>query len=134
CGTARAMAELGLVVPDEPHSAEGRSVSWLAQRGSARRLLGMVAFGDQIRDSAIAAISALRAQGLITAMITGDGLGAARAVAQAVGIERVEAQLLPADKAACIARLQAEGFVVAMVGDGINDAPALAAADVGIAM
>ena len=77
---------------------------------------------------------ALHARGIEAVMVTGDSMGAANAVAKELGIDRVFAEILPGDKADVVARLKAEGKVVAMVGDGINDAPALASADVGIAM
>jgi P-type Cu+ transporter len=79
-------------------------------------------------------VQTLRASGIETVMVTGDSHGAAQAVAQELGIDRVFAEVLPGDKAEVVATLKREGKVVAMVGDGINDAPALAAADVGIAM
>ncbi|QBE67394.1 copper-translocating P-type ATPase [Pseudoduganella lutea] len=111
----------------------GHTVSWLADAG-ARRLLGLVAFADPPKPTARAAVARLHAQGIATTMLTGDNAGSAQAVAAAVGVGDVSANLLPADKTAHIAALKAGGARVAMVGDGINDAPALAAADVGIAM
>ncbi|TWA79654.1 Cu+-exporting ATPase [Azospirillum brasilense] len=112
----------------------GRTVSWLVETAPERRVLGLVAFGDTVKDSARAAVRSLKAQGVETVMVTGDGAGAARAVAADLGIDRVFAEVLPDGKADVVATLKAEGKVVGMVGDGINDAPALAAADVGIAM
>ncbi|MBK4721716.1 copper-translocating P-type ATPase [Azospirillum sp. YIM DDC1] len=112
----------------------GRTVSWLVETAPERRVLGLVAFGDTVKDSARAAVRSLKAQGVETVMVTGDGAGAARAVAVDLGIDRVFAEVLPDGKADVVATLKAEGKVVGMVGDGINDAPALAAADVGIAM
>lgn len=112
----------------------GRTVSWLAATGAEPRALGLIAFGDTVKDSARAAIDGLRALGIGAVMVTGDSQGAARAVAGELGIGRVFAEVLPADKAEVVAALRREGKLVAMVGDGINDAPALAAADVGIAM
>ncbi|NUB24993.1 heavy metal translocating P-type ATPase [Azospirillum brasilense] len=112
----------------------GRTVSWLAETAPERRVLGLVAFGDTVKESARAAVRSLKAQGVETVMVTGDGAGAARAVAADLGIDRVFAEVLPDGKADVVATLKAEGKVVGMVGDGINDAPALAAADVGIAM
>ncbi len=133
-GAGQALARWGLAAPAEAYSQRGLTVSWLVQTEPQPQVLGLVAFGDTPRASAVQAVAALKAQGLQTVMITGDNPGAAQAVAQVLGIDRVFAQVLPEDKAARLADLQAEGQVVAMVGDGINDAPALAAADVGIAM
>ncbi len=138
-GNARAMEEAGLqpgplAEPAEALAATGRTLSWLIELGETPHLLGLVAFGDTVKDSAITAVASLKAQGVEPVMVTGDGWGAARSVAAALGIERVFAEVLPGDKAAVVATLKGEGKVVGMVGDGINDAPALAAADVGIAM
>ena len=113
--------------------AAGRTVSWLA-RASDGRVLGLLAFGDAIKPSAAQAVAKLRAQGIATVMLTGDNRGAAEAAATALGIDSVLAEVLPADKATHVGQLKTTGKTVAMVGDGINDAPALAAADVGIAM
>ncbi|QCG96253.1 copper-translocating P-type ATPase [Azospirillum sp. TSA2s] len=138
-GNARAVEEAGLqpgplAEPAEALAATGRTLSWLIELGETPHLLGLVAFGDTVKDSAITAVASLKAQGVEPVMVTGDGWGAARSVAAALGIERVFAEVLPGDKAAVVATLKGEGKVVGMVGDGINDAPALAAADVGIAM
>ncbi|HQS80982.1 MAG TPA: heavy metal translocating P-type ATPase [Thiobacillus sp.] len=113
--------------------AAGRSVSWLARVGD-RRALGLLAFGDAVKSTAAAGVANLKARGIATVMLTGDNRGAAQAAATALGIDRVLAEVLPADKAAQVRQLKTDGQTVAMVGDGINDAPALAAADVGIAM
>ncbi len=138
-GSTRYLHELGvdpgaLAVKAQALQAEGRTVSWLADVTGTPRLLGLLAFGDAPKASAAAAIRALHARGVQTVMVSGDNAGSARAVAQALGIERVEAEVLPEHKADIVTSLKAGGVVVAMVGDGINDAPALAAADVGIAM
>jgi Cu+-exporting ATPase len=139
-GSTRWVGELGLVVsPSLAEAAaheqgQGRSVSWLAE---GERVRGLFAFGDAPKPEAAAAIAALHAQGVRSALITGDNRGAAQAVARALGIDNVRAEVLPADKAQVVASLRAglgPHEKVAMVGDGINDAPALAAADVGIAM
>ncbi|KUE88144.1 copper-transporting ATPase [Cupriavidus necator] len=113
--------------------ADGRTVSWLVET-TLPRVAGLVAFGDAIKPGAPAAIARLRAAGVRTVMLTGDNAGAAARVAQALGLDDVQAEVLPEDKAARVQALGRDGAVVAMVGDGINDAPALAAADVGIAM
>ncbi len=119
-------------------AAAGNTVSWLAQLHEqpemSSALLGLLAFGDSLKPGAADAIRGLHAQGLRTVLLTGDNAGSAQSVAQALGMEQVLAEILPADKARHIAALRNAGQVVAMVGDGINDAPALAAADVGIAM
>ncbi|MFC5356233.1 heavy metal translocating P-type ATPase [Azospirillum himalayense] len=138
-GSSRLIAESGLSdAALEARAAAlesaGRTVSWLAETAPERRVLGLVAFGDTVKESARAAVRSLKAQGVETVMVTGDGAGAARAVAADLGIDRVFAEVLPDGKAEVVATLKAEGKVVGMVGDGINDAPALAAADVGIAM
>ena len=115
--------------------SEGRTVSWLAQQTPAgAQLIGLVAFGDEPRPGARAAIDALRRLGIEATMISGDNEGAARHVANELGLTRYEANVMPRDKARRVESLREGGRVVAMVGDGINDAPALAAADVGIAM
>jgi P-type Cu+ transporter len=113
--------------------AEGKSISWLVEMEPAR-VLALLAFGDAIKPTARRAVERLRAAGIGCVMLTGDNRGAAQSVASAVGIDEVHAEVLPEDKAAVVTRLRAGGAAVAMVGDGINDAPALAAADVGIAM
>jgi len=137
-GSGRLMAEHGVdLSPLQLRASElegtGHTISWLADAGN-KQLLGLLAFADQPKQHARAAVERLHARGIATVMLTGDNQGSAQAVAQALGIGSVEANLLPADKTTVIARLKAEGKRVAMVGDGINDAPALAAAHVGIAM
>ena len=99
--------------------------------GQPRALLS---FADPVKGEAREALRDLRAEGLDVVMLTGDNRTAAEAVGRALGIERIEAEVLPERKAEVVRQLQAEGRVVAMAGDGINDAPALAAAQVGIAM
>ncbi|MTZ14154.1 heavy metal translocating P-type ATPase [Pseudomonas sp. JL972] len=114
--------------------AQGRTLSWLVETAPQPRVLGLFAFGDSLKDGAAEAIVALKTRHIRCHLITGDNRGSARVVAEALQIDDVHAEVLPADKAATVAELKRGGAVVAMVGDGINDAPALAAADVGIAM
>lgn len=123
----------GLAANAQAWEAEGRTLSWLIERGSQPRVLGLFAFGDSLKPGAAPAIDALHARGISSHLLTGDNRGSAKVVADALGIDDVHAEVLPADKAATVAKLKQDG-VVAMVGDGINDAPALAAADIGIAM
>ena len=110
---------------------EGATVMYLASDG---RLEGAIALADPVKATTPDALAALRAEGLDIVMATGDAEATARSVARTLGIEQVHGGVKPADKVALVERLQAEGRKVAMVGDGINDAPALAAADIGIAM
>ena len=110
---------------------QGASAMFLAVDG---RVAGVVAVADPIKESAVAAVRELQAAGLRIIMATGDGLTTARAVAATLGLDEVHGEVRPQDKAELVQRLKAEGRRVAMAGDGINDAPALAAADVGIAM
>lgn len=131
-GNRRLMDDLGVAVGAEE---AGRTVSWLAAGVPGdTRLIGMLAFGDAVKPSARSAVAALEAMGVKCVMLTGDNAGSAAAVAAAVGIADFRAEVLPADKSRVIEELQRAGRKVAMVGDGINDAPALAAADIGIAM
>jgi Cu+-exporting ATPase len=121
--------------------AQGASVMHLADlgrqpdaTGKGGRLLGLLAVSDPVKASTPEALRTLQAEGLRIVMATGDGWTTARAVAQSLGLSEVHGEVKPADKLALVQRLQHEGRVVAMAGDGINDAPALAQADVGIAM
>ncbi len=144
-GSARLLRELGAQPGALQEAAtrlegEGRTISWLIDKTESHKaeggpqLLGLLAFGDSVKPAARAAVARLHALGIATVMLTGDNRGSAMAVARDIGIDEVQAEVLPADKAAAVERLRGAGRVVAMVGDGINDAPALAAADVGIAM
>jgi len=131
----RATPGAALTESAERLQGQGQSVAWLMERaGEGHRILGLLAFGDTLKPSAAQAVARLHRLGIATVMLSGDNLGAANAVARQLGIQTVRAPVLPADKAAAVQGLRAQGQVVAMVGDGINDAPALAAADVGIAM
>ena len=112
-------------------SAEGKSLLFVAVDGAAAGIIGVA---DRIKPTSTGAVADLRQMGIDVIMLTGDNETTARAIASQAGIERVFSGVLPAGKADCIRRLQAEGRTVAMVGDGINDAPALAVADVGIAL
>jgi P-type Cu+ transporter len=140
-GNARLMRELGaatsaLEAVASTHEEAGRTVSWLARRDGPQdvRVEGLIAFGDRVKPSSALAIRRLGAMGVDVLMLTGDNQGSARAAAAALGVRDFVAEVLPADKARVVAEAMASGRKVAMVGDGINDAPALAAADVGIAM
>ncbi|MGT0195552.1 heavy metal translocating P-type ATPase [Burkholderia pyrrocinia] len=140
-GSTRWRDELGLAVPPalDARAAElertGNTISWLMRADAPRALLALIAFGDTVKPGARDAIAALSARGVASVLVTGDNRGSAAAVAAALGIGEVHAQVLPDDKARVVAELKrTHGGIVAMVGDGINDAPALAAADVGIAM
>ncbi|MDX2220493.1 MAG: copper-translocating P-type ATPase, partial [Burkholderiales bacterium] len=115
----------------EQRRAEGASVMFLAVAG---QLAGLIAVADPIKESSFEAIEQLHAAGIRVVMATGDGLATAQAVAKKLGIDEVHGEVRPQDKVDLVAKLQAQGRRVAMAGDGINDAPALARADVGIAM
>jgi Cu2+-exporting ATPase len=136
-GGPRLLDELGAEVPAEVKStadvwaAEGRTVLY-AIGGDG--VLGALAVEDEIRPESVEAVAQLHEMGLRVAMITGDAQAVADSVARRIGIDEVAAQVLPADKADAVKRFQSGGVRVAMVGDGVNDAPALAQADVGIAI
>jgi copper-transporting P-type ATPase V len=136
-GRRKLAADAGLLVPQALEAAaerleqEGRTVVLVGWQGEAR---GVLAVADTLKDGATELVGRLHGMGLEVAMLTGDNQATAQAIAAAVGVDRVLAEVLPADKVGEIARLQAEGRVVAMVGDGVNDAPALVQADLGIAI
>jgi P-type Cu+ transporter len=118
-------------VPEERLAQQGKTLVFVVEAGL---LLGIIALSDVPKDSAPSAIALLKDMGLAVAMITGDNAKTGRSIGRVVGIERILAEVLPSDKAQEIRRLQDRGEIVAMVGDGINDAPALKTADVGIAI
>ncbi|TBR12786.1 MAG: heavy metal translocating P-type ATPase [Lysobacter sp.] len=135
-GNTRLMRDSGIDIgmldaEAERWRGQGASVMFLAVDGAAA---GMLAVADPIKESSGTALRELRAAGLRIVMATGDGTATAQAVARTLGIDEVHGEVRPQDKVDLVTRLQAQGHRVAMAGDGINDAPALAAADVGIAM
>jgi Cu2+-exporting ATPase len=132
-GGPRFLADLGLKADPatEVWSREGRTVLHVVAGG---KVIGALAVEDEIRPESAEAVKRLHAMGLKVAMITGDAQAVADSVARRLGIDEVAAQVLPEDKAAAVKRFQTGGRKVAMVGDGVNDAPALATADVGIAI
>jgi cation-transporting ATPase V len=136
-GRRKLAADAGLLVPRAVEAAaerleqEGRTTVLVGWQGEVR---GILAVADTLKDGAADLVGRLHGMGLEVAMLTGDNQATARAIAAAVGVDRVLAEVLPADKVGEIARLQAEGRVVAMVGDGVNDAPALVQADLGVAI
>ncbi|KPI27180.1 heavy metal translocating P-type ATPase [Actinobacteria bacterium OK074] len=133
----RSGASLAAVLPDDlaralaRAEAEGRTAVVVARDGAA---LGVLAVADTVKETSAEAVRALRALGLTPVLLTGDNRAVAENVARAVGIDEVIAEVLPEDKVAVVRRLQGEGRTVAMVGDGVNDAAALATADLGLAM
>jgi Cu+-exporting ATPase len=135
-GNAKFLQELGMVTTPLEADADrmrrdGATAIFVAIDG---KLAGLIAVADPVKESAAAALEALKADGIKVVMLTGDNRTTANAVAQKLGIDEVEAEVMPDRKATVVERLRKSGRVVAMAGDGVNDAPALAAADVGIAM
>jgi Cu+-exporting ATPase len=128
-GRPRLLADRGITVPEV--GAEGRTTVAVAVDGA---YAGVLFVADAVKPTSVAAVAQLRRLGLTPVLLTGDTTATARAVAAEVGIDEVTAEVLPADKVEVVRRLQAEGRVVAMVGDGVNDAAALATADLGLAM
>ena len=135
-GNAGLMREIGLTPAGPAPEKPGETRVWVAAATGVRqfKLLGALTFGDAIRANAREAVAAMKSRGIATVLLSGDSRIAAEAVGKELGMDRVIAEVLPADKARVVADLRREGGVVAMVGDGVNDAPALAAADVGIAV
>jgi Cu+-exporting ATPase len=135
-GAERYLAELGvdcspLAAAAEAMRAEGATAIYVSIDGIVRGVFGIA---DPIKATTPKALAALQSQGIKLVMLTGDNRTTAGAVARKLGLDAVEAEVLPQDKSQIVARLRSEGHVVAMAGDGVNDAPALAAADIGIAM
>ena len=138
-GNRRLMRESGVDTAELESVAvaleeRGHTVTWVAHTGTTPRLLGLLAFADRLRDQSVAAIQRLHDMNIETVMLSGDNTRTAHVVAAELGMSNVIAEVLPEDKAAIIDEFRNSGKVVAMVGDGVNDAPALATADVGIAM
>ncbi len=138
-GSSRWMRELGvdtaaLESQREHTERQGQTVSWLADLSDAPRVIALLGIGDELKPEATEAIAELARQGIGTVMLTGDSLAVAESIAARLGIRQVRAEILPGDKAGVMGELRAAHGVVAMVGDGINAAPALAAADIGFAM
>ena len=132
-GSHRLMDELEVKIPDVPDSFVGAGEAEIYV-AIDRRFAGWIVVADPIKESSLAALRELKAQGIRTVMLTGDKREVAESVAGKLGIEEFEAEVRPEQKSEVVKRLQEQGRVVAMAGDGINDAPALAQADVGIAM
>jgi Cd2+/Zn2+-exporting ATPase len=133
-GSRRLFEELSIDVPEELAEGlenEGKTVVFV---GGERRIIGLIAVTDRIRDATLTAIRALKERRLKTVMITGDNNRTARAIADKIGIDEYYSELLPEDKVRIVEELSREHGHVAMIGDGVNDAPALATASVGVAM
>lgn len=134
-GSSKWMRELALDLPVGGIAVPGASVSWLAEQVSDHIvLLGLLCFADKAKHEAKTAVQQLQQRGIKVGMLTGDSKASADYIAQQLGLDDVQAEVLPDEKAQVVSAMQAHGYTVAMVGDGINDAPALAQADLGIAM
>jgi len=138
-GNERLMREEGIDLDSmleqaQAIEAQGHTLMWIAEQGAGKQALGFVSVTDPVKEGVSEMVRDLAAKGVTSIMLSGDNRHAAQSVANAIGIDQVIAEVLPGDKAAEVEKLRAQGHRVAMVGDGINDAPALAAADVGVAM
>jgi P-type Cu+ transporter len=138
-GNERLMLEQGIVLDAMLEQAQGleargHTLMWVAEQGDGNPALGFISVTDPVKEGVAEMVRDLKRKGVASVMLSGDNRHAAQAVADAIGIDKVIAEVLPGDKAAEVEKLRAQGHRVAMVGDGINDAPALAAADVGMAM
>jgi Cu+-exporting ATPase len=140
-GNRRALEDAGVDLAGAAVSALAAEADRLRRDGATVVLVGVdgrpagaIAIADPVKSTTPAALAALKAAGIHVVMLTGDNATTARAVAAKLGIDEVEAEALPEDKRRIVERLRSEGRIVAMAGDGVNDAPALAAADVGVAM
>ncbi|GAA0659499.1 heavy metal translocating P-type ATPase [Rheinheimera tangshanensis] len=135
-GSSHWMQQLGIELPVDQIKTSGASVSWLAeqQANDSYKLVALFCFTDELKPDAVQAVNLLKQQAIAVAMLTGDSKQSAALIAQQLDLTDWKAEVLPADKAAAIQNWQQQGYRVAMVGDGINDAPALAQADLGIAM
>lgn len=136
-GNLRLMTDKSVIIPEDikmraiDHENEGKSLVYVSINGIA---VVLIAIADKLRDNASASVEAMHKMGLKVHMLTGDNQGTAAVIAQSAGIDKFQANVSPEDKLFYVKKLQAEGHIVAMVGDGINDSPALTQADVGIAM
>jgi len=133
-GSIEHLAEQGLHVPADEIASLRRAGKTVIGVAAGSRVLGIIGVSDRVRPTSAAAVARLEAAGIAVTMLTGDNADTARAVANAVGIERFQAGVLPADKANAVRALKQKGAITGMVGDGVNDAPALAAADVSFAL
>jgi Cu+-exporting ATPase len=138
-GNERLMGEQSVHIDSMQEQAKalestGQTLMWVAEQGEVNAVLGFIAVADPVKAGVKEMVQTLAQSGVNSIMLSGDNRHAANSVAASIGINRVIAEVLPSDKAAEVKRLRAQGVVVTMVGDGINDAPALAAADVGMAM
>ncbi len=138
-GNERLMQEQGISIAalqDEARTIEsyGHTLMWVAEQGNDNAVLGYISVTDPVKDGVSEMVRNLAQRGVTSILLSGDNRHAAQSVANAIGIDKVIAEVLPGDKAAEVERLRTQGLMVTMVGDGINDAPALAAADVGMAM